>query len=148
MVGVLVTLVDVAVLVPLIRRQGYDAFSADLLSVSLATLVSLPLHRVVTLSNSPTRRWFEDHSGSYLAGLVGSLALDVVVFTAFTRVLDVRSVYGLLIAKAVSLSAAVLLRATAYRSVLGAVVRSDQFAPGEPPPLRGDAPRLSVVIPA
>ncbi len=148
MVGVLVTLVDVAVLVPLIRRQGYDAFSADLLSVSLATLVSLPLHRVVTLSNSPTRRWFEDHSGSYLAGLVGSLALDVVVFTAFTRVLDVRSVYGLLIAKAVSLSAAVLLRATAYRSVLGAVVRSDQFAPGEPPPLRGDVPRLSVVIPA
>lgn len=147
-VGVLVTLVDVAVLVPLIRRQGYDAFSADLLSVSLATLVSLPLHRVVTLSNSPTRRWFEDHSGSYLAGLVGSLALDVVVFTAFTRVLDVRSVYGLLIAKAVSLSAAVLLRATAYRSVLGAVVRSDQFAPGEPPPLRGDVPRLSVVIPA
>ncbi len=148
MVGVLVTLVDVAVLVPLIRRQGYDAFSADLLSVSLATLVSLPLHRVVTLSNSPTRRWFEDHSGSYLAGLVGSLALDVVMFTAFTRVLDVRSVYGLLIAKAVSLSAAVLLRATAYRSVLGAVVRSDQFAPGEPPPLRGDVPRLSVVIPA
>jgi putative flippase GtrA len=147
-VGVLVTLVDVAVLVPLIRRQGYDAFSADLLSVSLATLVSLPLHRVVTLSNSPTRRWFEDHSGSYLAGLVGSLALDVVMFTAFTRVLDVRSVYGLLIAKAVSLSAAVLLRATAYRSVLGAVVRSDQFAPGEPPPLRGDVPRLSVVIPA
>ena len=148
MVGVLVTLVDVAVLVPLIRRRGFDAFSADLLSVSLATLVSLPLHRVVTLSNSPTRRWFEDHSGSYLAGLVGSLALDVVVFTAFTRVLDVRSVYGLLIAKAVSLSAAVLLRATAYRSVLGAVVRSDQFAPGEPPPLRGDVPRLSVVIPA
>lgn len=79
---------------------------------------------------------------------MGSLALDVVVFTAFTRVLDVRSVYGLLIAKAVSLSAAVLLRATAYRSVLGAVVRSDQFAPGEPPPLRGDVPRLSVVIPA
>ncbi|MEZ5371480.1 MAG: glycosyltransferase [Microthrixaceae bacterium] len=147
-VGVLVTLVDLAVLVPLIRRWGFEAFTADLVSVSVATVVSLPLHRLVTLANSPTRRWFEDHAGSYLAGLAGSLAVDVVVFTAFTQALDVHSVHGLVISKAVALASAVLVRATAYRSVLGAVVRADQFVPGDPPPLPGDVPRLSVVIPA
>lgn len=147
-VGVLVTLVDLVVLVPLIRHWGIDAFTADLLSVSIATIVSLPLHRLVTLANSPTRRWFEDHAGSYLAALIGSLAVDVVVFTVFTQALDVRSVHGLVISKAVSVAAALLIRATAYRSVLGAVVRSDQFVPSEPPPLPGDVPRLSVVIPA
>ena len=147
-VGVLATLVDVVLLVPLIRRWGFDAFTADLLSVSIATLVSLPLHRLVTLARSPTRRWFEDHAGSYLTALVGSLAVDVVVFTAFTGALDVHSVHGLVISKAVALTAAVLMRATAYRSVLGAVVRSDQMTPSKPPPLPEDLPRLSVVIPA
>lgn len=147
-VGILATIVDLAVLVPLIRRWGLDAFTADLVSVSIATVVSLPLHRLVTLANSPTRRWFEDHAGSYLTALIGSLAVDVVVFTVFTQALDVRSVHGLVISKAVALAAAVLMRATAYRSVLGAVVRSGQFAPSEPPPLPGDRPRLSVVIPA
>ncbi len=147
-VGVLVTLVDLFLLVPLIRRWGFNPFTADLVSVSVATIVSLPLHRLVTLANSPTRRWFEDHAGSYLTTLVGSLAVDVVVFTAFTQALDVRSVHGLVISKGVALAAAVLMRATAYRSVLGAVVRSGQFAPSEAPPLPGDRPRLSVVIPA
>lgn len=147
-VGLMATLVDLAVLVPLIRRWGFDAFTADLTSVGIATIVSLLLHRLVTLANSPTRRWFEDHVGSYLTTLVGSLAVDVVVFSAFTRALDVRSVHGLVISKAVALAAAVLMRATAYRSVLAAVVRSDQLAPSEPPPLPADRPRLSVVIPA
>ena len=78
-VGVIATLVDLAVLVPLIRRWGFDAFTADLVSVSIATVVSLLLHRLVTLANSPTRRWFEDYVGSYLTTLVGSLAVDVVV---------------------------------------------------------------------
>ena len=147
-VGVIATLVDLAVLVPLIRRWGFDAFTADLVSVSIATVVSLLLHRLVTLANSPTRRWFEDYVGSYLTTLVGSLAVDVVVFTAFTRALDVQSVHGLVISKAVALAAAVLMRATAYRSVLSAVVLSDQSSPSTPPPLPADRPRLSVVIPA
>ena len=147
-VGIVATLVDVAVLVPLIRRWGFDAFTADLVSVSIATVVSLLLHRLVTLANSPTRRWFENHAGSYLTTLVGSLAVDVVVFTAFTQALDARSVHGLVISKAVALAAAVLMRATAYRSVLGAVVRSDQLTPSKPPPLPSDRPRLSIVIPA
>ena len=101
-VGIVATLVDVAVLVPLIRRWGFDAFTADLVSVSIATVVSLLLHRLVTLANSPTRRWFENHAGSYLTTLVGSLAVDVVVFTAFTQALDARSVHGLVISKAVA----------------------------------------------
>ena len=147
-VGVIATLVDLAVLVPLIRRWGFDAFTADLVSVSIATVVSLLLHRLVTLANSPTRRWFEEYVGSYLTTLVGSLAVDVVVFTAFTRALDVQSVHGLVISKAVALAAAVLMRATAYRSVLSAVVLSDQSSPSTPPPLPADRPRLSVVIPA
>ena len=147
-VGVIATLVDLAVLVPLIRRWGFDAFTADLVSVSIATVVSLLLHRLVTLANSPTRRWFEEYVGSYLTTLVGSLAVDVVVFTAFTRALDVQSVHGLVISKVVALAAAVLMRATAYRSVLAAVVLSDQSSPSTPPPLPADRPRLSVVIPA
>mgnify|MGYP003555745251 FL=1 len=147
-VGVIATLVDLAVLVPLIRRWGFDAFTADLVSVSIATVVSLLLHRLVTLANSPTRRWFEEYVGSYLTTLVGSLAVDVVVFTAFTRALDVQSVHGLVISKVVALAAAVLMRATAYRSVLSAVVLSDQSSPSTPPPLPADRPRLSVVIPA
>ncbi|MEZ5382755.1 MAG: glycosyltransferase [Microthrixaceae bacterium] len=147
-VGVLVTLVDLAVLVPLIRNFGYDPFTADLLSVSVATVVSLGLHRLVTLANSPVRRWFEDHAGSYLATLAGSLAVDVVVFTAFTRALDVHSVHGLVISKGLALSAAVLVRATGYRSALGSAVKAEQFVPTEPPPLDPNRPRLSVVIPA
>mgnify|MGYP002682446904 CR=1 FL=1 len=111
-VGVIATLVDLAVLVPLIRRWGFDAFTADLVSVSIATVVSLLLHRLVTLANSPTRRWFEEYVGSYLTTLVGSLAVDVVVFTAFTRALDVQSVHGLVISKVVALAAAVLMLAT------------------------------------
>jgi putative flippase GtrA len=79
-VGVVATGVDLAILLWLLTR-GVELMYADLASVTVATVASYVLHRMVTLAGHPSRRWYENFAGSYLSAVFGSLCADVVIFT-------------------------------------------------------------------
>ena len=145
-VGAAATVVDVGLLLWLLSKGAHRMY-ADMVSVSAAGVVSHLLHRLVTLSNNPGRRWYERFAGSYFSALFGSLAMDVVVFTVAMDVVDDRSTISVLACKALALLAAVTVRRSAYRSILGHAIRSAQQTPTARLHAE-DGPRLSVIVPA
>ena len=163
-VGVVATVVDLAILLWLLTR-GVELMYADLASVTVATVASYVLHRMVTLAGHPSRRWYENFAGSYLSAVFGSLCADVVIFTVLVDLFTGGGTSGgadtfplsgwptgmllakVLVAKAVALVVAAALRRSAYRSILGYAVRHDQAAP-RAQRNNPDGPRLSVVVPA
>lgn len=163
-VGAVATVVDLGILVWLLANNLAPMY-ADLLSVTVATVVSYVLHRMVTLAGHPSRRWYENFAGSYLSAVFGSLCADVVVFTVLVELLVGGRAFGgagvfaageeptavtlakVLVAKTVALVIAAALRRSAYRSILGYAVRHDQ-AVTRPHAARVEGPRLSVVVPA
>lgn len=101
-------------------------FHADLATVAIATACSLVLHPLVTMSSNPLRRWIEESPGSYLSTNIGSLCTDVVVFTLLTDRWGADAPGPILGAKFLALCAAVMVRFTAYRSLIRRAVRNDQ----------------------
>ncbi|MGB2756632.1 MAG: glycosyltransferase [Acidimicrobiia bacterium] len=149
-VGLAVTAIDVAILLWLTVSRQVDAFQADLSTVAIATAFSLLLHPLVTMSRNPLRRWFDDYFGSYLSANIGSLCADVVVFTFLTARWGSHTAAEVLAAKAIALSAAVVIRLTAYRSLIRHAIRDDQRVPklSATALLPTGVPRLSVIVPA
>lgn len=149
-VGVAVTVIDVLLLLWFILDRTVTPFHADLATVAIATACSLVLHPLVTMSSNPLRRWIEESPGSYLSTNIGSLCTDVVVFTLLTDRWGTDGAGPILGAKFLALCAAVMVRFTAYRSLIRHAVRNDQRTrrPRAVPPVGSEVPRLSVIVPA
>ena len=145
-VGLIATALDVALLLVFAQALGWAPPVADAAGIAIATVVSYMGHRALTFAADPSRRWYQNH-GVYVLASGAALATDVAVLTLVTWGSSSVSTPELLIAKALSLTAAFLVRAWFYRRTMFATVRSDQGTPIDRPPAPGDV-RLSVVIPA
>ena len=144
-VAVVPTAVDVGFLVVLRQALGWPLIVADLAAIGVASVVSYSLHRVATYRSNPYFRWVRYPSAfvavASLAGAVDALVLRLT-FTAA----GYTSIGGLLVAKAISLSAAVIIRAVGYRFVLSE--RVDGSRQRVDRPASDGTLRFSVVIPA
>ena len=144
-VGSVATVLDVVLLVVLAQVVGWPVAGADAVAIIVATAVSATGHLRFTVGADPSTRWFRD-APRYLATAAAALAIDVVVLVLLTGNGPVSTLH-LLAAKAVSLTAAFLLRSFFFRRTMFAAVRS---RPGRRRAI-GPAPgavRLSLVIPA
>ncbi|MBN4047561.1 glycosyltransferase [Acidimicrobiaceae bacterium AH-315-P05] len=144
-VGLAVTALDVAILVVMANGQSWPWLFADVVAVGVASIVSFGVHRVVTFADDSHA--LVDHN---VLGFVTAVAPAVVVDVAIVAMADVifdASILTLLVAKALAVGAAALVRLLRYRRVLFAAVRAEQVPNRD----RTEAPgvtRLSVVLPA
>lgn len=145
-VGTLVTGVDVAILLALRLGPGVPVVVADAISVAIAAVVSYALHRSVTFADDPGRRWVHA-TRLFVAVTFVAAVVDIVVLRAAVAVIGSTTWRELVVGKAISLSVAGVVRATAYRRRLFLDVRATQAA-RRPRPLPDSPVRLSVVIPA
>ena len=121
-----------------LRELGFRWWAADVAALTLAAVFGVSAHRKFTLRNDPNLRWIHRpiafSSSIAAAGLIDLL----VLFTATDR--------GLL-AKAVAIAAAAVVRAVSNRFFLFSIVRSEQGVPAQRP-APSDPLRLSVIVPA
>ena len=146
-VGLLLTLVDVGLVLALRIGVGLPVIAADAIAIAAAGAVSFGLHRLVTFADDPRIRWVH-HPAAFVFITVIAGLLDVAVLRTVVAVTNQsRDVVGLLVAKAVALACAGVVRLVGYRMVLFDEVREAQAHRAD----RGPAPgrvRLSVVVPA
>ncbi len=143
LVGLVATAVDVGGFVAL-RRAGWALVPADIVALALAAMVSVTLHRIVTLRNDRFRRWLQSPP-VFVAVAVVSGVVDLGVLGLVAR--EHTGIGTLLVAKLVAVVAAAAVRSVAHRRLLFRVVRRDQDRPAGRPPAPGTV-RLSVVVPA
>ncbi len=154
-VGVLVTLVDVIVLLALRLGFGLPVLIADAIAIAASGLVSFGANRALTFTRDPHLRWV-DEPFAYLLVTAMAGVIDVLVLRLGYLVFEVadqhpetqREVRWLLLAKAIALAVAGVLRVVGYRGLLFRRVRAQQH---HPEPNRAPAPglrRVSVVVPA
>jgi dolichyl-phosphate beta-glucosyltransferase len=136
----IVTGVDVAILLALARGLDLPVVVADAAAVVAASVLSWVLHREVTYGGDLNIRWVRRPQVFAVAALVAG-GVDVAVTSlAATGV-------ALLVAKAVGIVAAGVVRIVAYRGVLGGDVRRFLGQRRQTAPAPGDV-RLTVVVPA
>jgi dolichyl-phosphate beta-glucosyltransferase len=169
-VGVLVTVVDVAVLFALRLGFGLPVLVADAIAIAAGGLVSFVANRALTFTRDPHLRWV-DEPFAYLivtaaAGVIDVLVLRLAyvlfelwwkpasygawVVSAFGRHATVRDYEPrwLIVGKVIALGVAGVVRLIGYRGLLFRRVRAAQL---QPEPNRTPAPglrRVSVVVPA
>jgi dolichyl-phosphate beta-glucosyltransferase len=139
-VVIVVTAVDLAILWALARGADLPVAVADTASVVAASVLSWALHREVTYGGDLNIRWVRRPQAFALAATVAG-GVDVIA-TSFGAV-----AMPLLVAKAVGILLAGLLRIVAYRGVLGTDIRRHLGQRREVVPAPGTA-RLTVVVPA
>lgn len=146
-VGLVATVVDVALLFFLVEGAGWPAVAADAVAIAVAAAVSFVLHRRFTSRDDPQRR-FVDAALLYLAVTAAAGVLDVAVLSVVRAALEPMSdTSSLLMAKGAALAVAGSARLTGYRRVLLKSVRADQSLRVERGPAPGSC-RFTVVIPA
>ncbi len=144
-VAIVPTVIDVGLLVALRQGAGWPLLVADLAAIGVASVVSYSLHRVATYRANPYFRWVRYPWAFAVIAGTAALADAVVLRLTFTAA-GYTTVGGLLIAKAISLGVAVVLRAIGYRFVLSDVVAGTQQRRDQR--VSTGAVRFSVVIPA
>lgn len=145
LIGVISTFVDVGSVLALVEL-GWPVIPADVVAVSLATLISWILHSGLGQPDAPSRRWFES-PGPYWRTAFVALAVDVGVLVLLVEIFSPDNWWQLGALKTVALAAAFFVRSTNYRQLMFQTVREEQSRPTMRPPPEGDY-RLSVVIPA
>jgi putative flippase GtrA len=138
LVGLVATIVDVAIFVSLVDAGNGRALS-DITSLLIASVVSYALHRAVTFRDDPFTRW-----------VLYPLAFGLVVIAA--GAVDVLIVVWLegvdpLPAKLLAVACAASIRALAYRVFLLRILRSEIDLPANRP-LEDAEYRVSIVVPA
>jgi putative flippase GtrA len=143
-VAVVPTAIDVGLLVFFRQTLGWPLLVADLLAIAAASVVSYGLHRVATYRSDPYFRWVRYPLAFAAIALIAGVTDAVVLRLTFTAA-GYTSIGGLLIAKFVSLSVAVAVRAAGYRFVLSErIAGAQQRVPRAP---SDGSLRFSVVIP-
>lgn len=144
-VGVFVTVVDVATFVVARRVAGLPLVWAAALAVGIAATTSYSAHRWLTFRGDPYARWVR--RPAVVLGVVvlaGAVDLGVVVVLVDP---STTAVPALVVGKLAALGVGAGLRLVAFRRVLfGEVRRRSGAAPGRLP--ADGRVRLSVVIPA
>ncbi|MFN8050816.1 MAG: glycosyltransferase [Acidimicrobiales bacterium] len=144
-VGAVVTLVDIGLLLLGVWRTDWWPPAVDAGAIVVASGLSYLLHRAITYSAEPARRWYRDLRHYVLAGFL-ALVVDVAVFTVLTTDAD-RTVGGVFWPKILAIFTAFLVRLASYRQTMFRHVRADQGRRGQRPPAPGEV-RLSLVVPA
>ena len=139
-VVLVVTSVDLAILWYLVERADARVGVADAVSVTIASGLSWVLHRQVTYGGDLNVRWVGRPQAFAAAALVAG-AVDVMA-TSFGALL-----FPLLVAKAIGIALAGIVRIVAYRGVLGTDIRRHLGQKRAGPPAPGDV-RMTVVVPA
>ena len=146
-VGTVVTALDLALFVTLVRGAGVPPAAADAAAVLAAAAASYVLNRAVTFGGDPHVRWVQE-PGTYATLALAAGAIDVAVVAAFDAAgaLD-GSIAALVAAKLLSVGVAAALRLVGYRRRLFRTIRAAQAPKAGLSPPPGDV-RLSVVVPA
>lgn len=146
LLAVVPTVVDVGLFVVLRRDVGWVIVAADAAAITVASVLSYGLHRVVTFRSDPYVRWVRmPMAFVVVAGLAG--LVDVVVLRGLYAAHGFSSSGGLAAAKLVALSCAAGVRLVLYRAVLLSVVRRSIHERAPRPEAPGSV-RASVVVPA
>ena len=146
-VGLLLTAVDIGIVLALRIGVGLPVIVADAIAIAVASGLSFGLHRLVTFADDPRIRWVHQ-PGAFVAISLAAGVLDVAVLRTVVAITNQsRDLDGLLVAKAIALGCAALVRLVGYRLVLFESVREAQAHRADRGPAPGRA-RLSVVIPA
>jgi putative flippase GtrA len=146
LVAVVPTVVDVLLLVLLRQHLGWILVLADLVAITVASVLSYVLHRAVTFRSDPFVRWVRLPWAFAVVAGVAAL-VDVLVLRAVFAAHGFDTTGALVAAKAVALAAAAAVRLGLYRTVLLSVTRRairSRVARTDPP----GALRASVVLPA
>lgn len=146
LLAVVPTAVDVGLFVLLRREAGWVLVAADATAITVASVLSYGLHRLVTFRSDPYVRWVRMPMAFVaVAGLAG--LVDVVVLRGLYAAHGFSSSGGLAAAKIAALSSAAVVRLVLYRAVLLSAVRRaiHERAPRPDPP---GSVRASVVVPA
>jgi len=144
-VGALVTLIDLGLLALGAAVTSWPLAVVNALAISIATIASYWLHRAISYTAEPARRWYHNLQ-HYLVAAFVALATDVLLFGLLVSDSE-RSVAAVILPKCVSLFGAFLVRLAYYRQMMFHSVRSDQGRPRHRQPAPG-AVRLSLVVPA
>jgi putative flippase GtrA len=144
-VSVLPTGVDLGMLIALREGLGWPLIVADLVAITVASVVSYGAHRVATFHSNPYFRWVR-HPFAFVLLAAFAAVVDAVVLRVTFTAAGYTTVGGLVVAKAVSLTAAAAVRAVGYRWVLGEAIRERRTPSGRP--LVDGTVLLTVVIPA
>lgn len=140
------TAVDVGLLVLLRQHYGLPLVVADLGGIAVASVVSYGLHRIATFRSNPYFRWVR-FPVVFATIALGAALVDAAVLRLTFSAAGYTTVGGLLVAKAISLTAAVAARAAGYRYLLSDVVREARRRPTRRPLVDGTR-RFTVVVPA
>lgn len=143
-VGALATAVDYGGFLLLFLSFGWSPLIADVVAIVAATATSFVLHRLVTFSADPSRRWYRNH-GAYLAASGLALVADATIVTL--TLAGSADWWWAAVVKAVALAVAFGVRLSVYRLSMFEAVRNDQQSPVARPPAPGEV-RLSLVVPA
>lgn len=144
--AVVPTLVDVALLAGLRHGLGWILVVADVAAIGVASALSYVLHRKVTFRSDPFVRWVR-MPAAFVAVAVVAAAVDVIVLRVLFAAHGFSSLGPLLVAKAVAVAVAAIVRLALYRALLLTAVRrsirerTDRAHPERPL-------RASIVIPA
>jgi dolichyl-phosphate beta-glucosyltransferase len=139
-VSAAVTAVDLAILLVLARVVDAPVVLADGASVAAASVLSWALHREITYGGDLNIRWVRRPS-AFAAAALAAGGVDVLL-TAFGA-----GRMPLLIAKAIGIFAAGVVRIVAYRGVLGSDLRRHLGQRRELAGAPGEV-RLTIVVPA
>ena len=143
--GVVVTLIDIAVVFVGVAATAWPLPLVDAIAVAIATCVSYALHRAISFAAEPARRWYRDLAHYLLAAGI-ALAVDVVLFAMLTASVD-RTAGAVVVPKLLALVAAFLVRLISYRRMMFRDLREAQGRPAGRPDAPGEL-RLSLVVPA
>jgi dolichyl-phosphate beta-glucosyltransferase len=146
-VGAVVTLIDVGLVMLGAAATSWPFALLDAIAVAVATIASYWLHRAISYSAEPARRWYRDLR-QYLAGSFVALVVDVATFSVFVNVMGAEhTAADVLAPKFMALVVAFLTRMVWYRRTMFVRVRADQGRRHDRPAAPGDL-RLTLVIPA
>jgi dolichyl-phosphate beta-glucosyltransferase len=146
-VGVLVTVVDFAVLATLRLGLGVPVVIADAIAITASASVSYFANRSLTFTRDPHLRWV-DEPFAYLFVTALAGAVDVIVLRVGLALFDPNSARVLLLSKLAALAVAGVFRLIGYRGLLFRQVRAASVEPMRDRPPAPGAVRMSVVIPA
>ena len=136
----IVTTIDLTLLWTFARAVDLPVAAADAIAVGVASVVSWSLHREITYGGDLNIRWVRRPQTFAVAAMIAG-GVDVVLTSVGAVGMP------LLVAKAIGIVAAGVVRIVAYRGVLGTDLRRHLGNRRDSAPPPGDV-RLTIVVPA
>jgi dolichyl-phosphate beta-glucosyltransferase len=146
LLAVVPTVVDIGLFVFLRREAGWILVLADAAALTVASLLSYVLHRVVTFRSDPFVRWVRMPVAFVVVAVLAGL-VDVVVLRGLYAAEGFSSTGALFAAKVGAVAVAAVVRLGLYRAVLLNATRRS-IRERIPRPVASGALRATIVLPA